>query len=153
VNYWSNVINFFIVLVFLRKNTMMMKKILFFIIMLCVTNVFAQKVTIKEDPVVTQMMDKFTSLNKQKKNINGWRIQISSTTDRRMMDEAVKNFERAYPDVPLTWIHAKPYYQVRVGAFKTKLESSRLLSILKVDYPAAYSVQDNTIKPIDLIGK
>lgn len=113
---------------------------------------WSQKILIKEDPTVAQMMKKFVELNKQKKNVSGWRVQIASTTDRRMMDEVLKNFQLNHPDIPITWIHAKPYYQVRAGAFKTKLESMRLLSMLKQEFPDAYLVADNTIKQADLAG-
>lgn len=112
----------------------------------------AQKVTINEDPVISQMMKKFVEVNKQKKSITGWRIQISSTTDRRTMEETIKRFQQTYSYIPVSWIHAKPYYQVRVGAFKTKLESLRLLSLIKAEYPEAYPVIDNNIKQADLAG-
>ena len=129
-----------------------MKHIFFTICILANLNVFAQKINIKEDPIISNMMEKFSEFNKQKKTTTGWRIQIASTTDRRQMDETVKNFGRNFPDIPLTWIHAKPYYQVRVGAYKHKIESLRLLNTVKVDYPTAYPVQDNTIKEADLAG-
>jgi hypothetical protein len=129
-----------------------MKQLIFTICLLLNLNVFAQKVKIQEDPIISNMMSKFAEFNKQKKTTTGWRIQIASTTDRRQMEETVKNFERNFPDVPLTWIHAKPYYQVRVGAYKNKIESLRLLNTVKVDYPTAYPVQDNTIKEADLAG-
>jgi uncharacterized protein Veg len=112
----------------------------------------AQKISINENPAVSSMMNRFAEINKQKKTSSGWRIQIASTTDRKQMEETVKNFERTYPEVPITWIHAKPYYQVRVGAFKNKIESLRLLNTVKIDYPSAYPVQDNTIKESDLAG-
>ena len=130
-----------------------MKKFIFVLFVLLNLNIFAQKVKIQEDPVISNMMSKFAEINKQKKTTTGWRIQIASTTDRRQMDETVKNFERNFPEVPLTWIHAKPYYQVRVGAYKNKIESLRMLNTVKVDYPTAYPVQDNTIKETDFIGK
>jgi hypothetical protein len=129
-----------------------MKPLIFTICLLVNLNIFAQKVKIQEDPIISNMMSKFAEFNKQKKTTTGWRIQIASTTDRRQMEETVKNFERNFPDVPLTWIHAKPYYQVRVGAYKNKIESLRLLNTVKVDYPTAYPVQDNTIKEADLAG-
>lgn len=112
----------------------------------------AQKIVINEDPIVGQMMKKFAESNKQKKLSAGWRIQIASTTDRRAMDETLKRFQRDYPDVVVTWVHAKPYYQVRAGAFKTKLESLRLFSLLKPEYPEAYPVADGNIKQSELAG-
>ena len=124
-----------------------------FLTLLFISNFgFCQKIVINEDPVVQQMMKKFVELNKQKKMVSGWRIQISSTTDRRLMDETLKNFQQNYPDVPISWVHAKPYYQVRAGAFKTKLESLKLLSLLKTEYPEAYPVADGNIKQADLAG-
>jgi SPOR domain len=113
---------------------------------------WSQKVTIKEDPIIAQMMEKFTEKNKQKKTVAGWRIQIGSTTDRRQMDETVKKFQQDYPEFTIAWVHAKPYYQVRAGAFKTKLESLRLLSLLKSEYPEAYPVADTNIKQAELAG-
>jgi hypothetical protein len=126
-------------------------KILFSLLFLS-TFGWAQKVTIQEDPIVTQMMEKFVEKNKQKKTSAGWRIQIASTTDRRQMDETIKMFQQAYPETPISWVHAKPYYQVRAGAFKTKLESLRLLSLLKESYPEAYPVADSNIKQAELAG-
>ena len=125
----------------------------FLFILLFLTNLgWGQKVTIKEDPIVTQMMDKFVEKNKQKKTSAGWRVQIASTTDRRQMDETLKKFQQDYPEIPIAWVHAKPYYQVRAGAFKTKLESLRLLSLLKPEYPEAYPVADTNIKQSELAG-
>jgi hypothetical protein len=112
----------------------------------------AQKVVIKEEPVITQMMAKFVEKNKQKKTLAGWRVQIASTTDRRSMDETLKKFQQDYPDIPVAWVHAKPYYQVRSGAFKTKLECLRLLSLLKPEYPEAYPVADSNIKQAEFAG-
>jgi SPOR domain len=126
-------------------------KVLFSLLFLS-TFGWAQKVTIKEDPIVTQMMEKFVEKNKQKKTSAGWRIQIASTTDRRQMDETIKMFQQAYPETPISWVHAKPYYQVRAGAFKTKLESLRLLSVLREAYPEAYPVADSNIKQAELAG-
>lgn len=130
-----------------------MRNLVIFIgLMLLAQIVSAQKVSINEDPVISQMMKKFVEVNKQKKSVSGWRIQIYSTTDRRAMEETIKRFQQTYSYIPISWIHAKPYYQVRVGAFKTKLESLRLLSLIKEEYPEAYPVSDNNIKQADLAG-
>ncbi len=110
----------------------------------------AQTVTVVEEPLISQMMARFKELNKSEKNINGWRIQITATTDRKQMEDVLKNFERKYPDTPLNWVHAKPYYQLRVGAFATRTESLKLLSMVKTDFPSAFPAQDNTIRPAEL---
>jgi hypothetical protein len=128
-------------------------KYVFLSLLLSVTTLgLAQKGSLTEDPIVTKMMTQFAENNKTKRTVDGWRIQIASTTDRKQMEEALRTFESKYPTVPVNWIHAKPYYQLRVGAFTSKMESLRLLSYLKMDYPSAYPAQDNAIRPAELAG-
>lgn len=110
----------------------------------------AQTISITEEPMIQQMMLRFKELNKAEKNISGWRIQLTATTDRKLMEEALRNFESKYPDTPLNWIHAKPYYQLRVGAFATRMEALKLLSKVKADFPSAFPAQDNTIRTAEL---
>ena len=120
-------------------------------VLLCFSQLLvAQSLTVIEDPTVQQMVTRFKELNKAEKNINGWRIQLTATTDRKQMEEVLRNFENKYPDTPLNWVHAKPYYQLRVGAFATRMESLKLLSTVKSDFPAAFPAQDNTIRPAEL---
>lgn len=123
---------------------------LFFV--LCSFYARGQDIKIQEDPVISRMMEKFVETNKESKTVSGWRIQIASTTDRREVDEVMSGFSQNYPDVILSWVHAKPYYQVRAGAFRTKMESLRLLSLLKKDFPNAYPVADNNIKQSEIAG-
>ena len=111
-----------------------------------------QNVKIHEDPAVSKLMDIFVEVNKNNKTTSGWRIQIASTTDRREVDDVMTRFGQSYPDIILNWVHAKPYYQVRVGAFRTKMESLRLLSMVKDDFPNAYPVFDNNIKQSEIAG-
>lgn len=111
----------------------------------------AQNVNIKEDFPITKMMDTFVAKNKITHEVNGWRIQIMATTDRRKMEEAKSEFLTNFPDISVDWTHSKPYYRLRAGAFRSKLEATRLLHKLKESYPSAYPAKDNNIKPQELI--
>ena len=114
------------------------------------TTLSAQNISVTEEPLITQMMTRFKELNKSEKNISGWRVQLTATTDRKQMEEMMRSFESKYPETPLNWIHAKPYYQLRVGAFATRTESLKLLNLVKIDFPSAILAQDNTIRPAEL---
>jgi hypothetical protein len=111
----------------------------------------AQGVRETVEPKINQMMQRFIELNKSQKNLKGWRIQIMATTDRQRMESALQQFQALYPNVTADWIHAKPYFKVRAGAFETKRDAQAILYLLKRDYPAAYLVQDNEIKPVELL--
>ncbi len=114
--------------------------------------VHAQNIQIKEDPLVTMMVNRFVEINKSKSNIDGWRIQILATTDRQRLESVRQTFQYRYPNIPIDWIHNKPYYKLRAGAFSSKLEALRLKYILEQDYPGTYPVRDKKIRPEELIG-
>ena len=131
-----------------------MKKIIFSFLFfsLCVMSVFAQKVNVKEDPVISKMMLRMAQINEYQAAVEGWRIQILATTDRRKMEDVKTKFQAKYPLISIDWTHEKPYYKLKAGAFSTKLEAARLLYRLKKDYPGAYTAKDNRINPRELIG-
>ena len=112
----------------------------------------AQNIQLKEEPMISLMMDKFIDINKSSSNLEGWRIQILATTDRQRLESVRQTFQYRYPNIPVDWVHTKPYYKLRAGAFSSKLEALRLKYILEQDYPGTYPVRDKNIKPQELIG-
>lgn len=109
------------------------------------------KVVFNEPDNVKSVMNIFIQKNKANSTIKGWRIQILSTTDRKEMEATRSRFMSAYPSLPNAWKHISPYYQIRVGAFRTKEEMQQTLYELKAEFPAAIGVQDE-IQKIDLIN-
>ena len=132
-----------------------MRQILFLVLFFSLTFTHfadAQKVSINEDPVITQMMDRFIQINKSKTSVNGWRIQIVATPDRQRLESVKQTFQYRYPNIPINSVHSKPYFKLRAGAFATKLEALRLKYILERDYPGIYLVKDDKIRPQELVG-
>ncbi|RMF29825.1 MAG: SPOR domain-containing protein [Bacteroidetes bacterium] len=109
------------------------------------------RIHIEYEAGVEPLVKKFVELNKATEFINGWRIQLLATTDRVRMEDALRNFKFLYPHVPVDWVHSKPYYKIRAGAFARKQDAIRLLYLLKQDYPAAYPAQDDRIRPEELL--
>ena len=109
-------------------------------------------ITVEEEPTITSMMNRMVELNRYKETIEGWRIQILATTDRRKMEEVRQKFQSRHPKISIDWTHTKPYYKLRAGAFTSKLEATRLLYQLKKDYPSAYPAKDTNIRPSELVG-
>lgn len=109
-------------------------------------------IQIKEEPNIAQMMNRFIEKNKATTTIEGWRVQVLATPDRQQLDRAKQVFQYKYPNIAIDWVHSNPYYKLHAGAFSTKLEAMRLQYLLRRDYPSAYLVKDNTVRPADLIG-
>lgn len=112
----------------------------------------AQKVTVAEDPAVKEIMETYTSINKSKPYVKGWRVQILSTVDRQEFESVRSSFKSRYPYLTTSWVHNRPYYKLRAGAFANKLDALRLQYLLREDFPGAYPAIDNEIRAEEIIG-
>jgi hypothetical protein len=87
-------------------------------------------------------------------DMEGYRIQIYSSSNRKARDESNKimaEFMIEFPDIPSYVRDREPgYFLVKAGNFRTKLEGTKWLSIVRRKYPNAYLVPDNIYFP-DLI--
>jgi len=109
------------------------------------------KINTVEGPKISELMNRFTELNKAKGTISGWRIQIMATTNFQKMESSRATFRYRYPNIPVDWQDSKPFYQLRAGAFATKLEALRIKHILSQDYAGLYLVRDD-IRPSELVN-
>jgi hypothetical protein len=75
----------------------------------------------------------------------GWRIEIffeAGNYSKKLAMEARAEFVEHYPEVPSYLIFQQPYYKVRVGDYRTKMEAERFLHAIEKDYPQAFVVSD-----------
>jgi SPOR domain len=130
-------------------------RLLFLLICVVSLNVVSAnaQITVNEEPNISRMMAVYAGGIKPTTNvpipdapnvrtIDGFRIQLMATTDRRKVDEALAQFGGRYPGVFSTWSQAAPYYRVRIGGFAARTEATNYLNRIKKDYPDAYIVPD-----------
>ena len=111
-------------------------------ISLCSISIWAQEINIIEDPAITNLVEKHVELNRLTETVEGWRIQIYATTDRSKLESARGQFMNRYPQIPVDWVHASPWYRLRAGAYANKLEATSALHQLKQYYQEAYLAKD-----------
>ena len=125
-----------------------MKSIILLLTIIC--SFFAvngsSQVVINEDEDISRVMAAYKAIAMQNQYVDGWRIQIINTDDRRQMESARSKFAGRYNHIDMTWEHVRPYYQVKVGAYRTKLELEAFLRELKEDFPRAIPVRDKIHK-------
>ncbi len=117
------------------------------------TPLFGQRgVSFRETLEVEGVMKNYIQTNRATSFLKGWRVQILSTTDRERLEQVRNSFRAQYPYLALSWVHNRPYYMLRAGAFTGKLEAMRLQQFLRPYYPSAYLIQDTEIEPAQLLG-
>jgi hypothetical protein len=127
-----------------------MKYFLFLILLLTLTTSLEAQVTIVEESNISRLMNSYISQSRSTEFVQGWRIQLITTNDRRKMEAAREKCSNLYPGLKAEWKHVSPYYQVRIGAYRTKLELQSFLIQLKDDFPNAIPVMDR-IKKVELL--
>lgn len=82
--------------------------------------------------------------------LDGYRIHIfmESGNEALLNAEDVKGkFEQKYDDIPAYITFGEPYYRVRVGDFRTRLEASQFLQKINRKYPNAWVIKDKINLP------
>jgi hypothetical protein len=95
-----------------------------------------------EEPLVAELMDRFVEYNRANTEVRGWRIQVLSTTDRRMMESTQSTFKRKFPEYKLIFEHQNPFYNLKTGAFLTQQDARPMLRKLQKDFAGSFVVTD-----------
>jgi len=122
--------------------------ILYFFILLTVGS-FAQDesqgdLQIIQDIRIDTLLARHIALNEYNPDIEGWRIEIffeSGNNSKRLAIEAQSEFISKYTEVPTHLIFQEPYYKVRVGDFRSRLEAEEFLKKISNEYMNAFVVK------------
>jgi hypothetical protein len=129
-----------------------MKKLLFTICFLSLVFVCkAQKgeMTLIEGDGISTLVEKHTYLNSKQK-IVGWRIQIFFDSGNNSKSKAYSKkgvFMAMYPDMSVYLMFQSPYYKVRVGDFRTRMDAEGFKQKLLGEFPDAFVVKDEIRSP------
>ena len=77
--------------------------------------------------------------------IPGYRIHLymdSGNRARLNTQREQADFEEEYPDITSYIIYEEPYFKLRAGDFRTRLDARRFLEKIRRDYSSAYIVVD-----------
>ena len=114
------------------------------------SRVAAQEVQINETPAVAELYKTWTNQNRTNPHMEGWRVQIMASTDRPQVEEGRLRFRTAYPEVHAEMVHEKPYYKLKEGAFKSRLEALAFIATIP-EFAGAYPSKDSQIHPRDFL--
>ena len=82
--------------------------------------------------------------------IDGYRVQIFMELGNdalRHADSVRAKFVQKYPDVPIYLIFGQPYYRLRIGDFRTRLEAENMYQQVRKRYRNAFVTADRINLP------
>jgi len=113
--------------------------------MVCAQNPDSGKVEIVQDEKVAEMVQRYT--DSQNGKIKGYRVQVFFGAEKMKAKDAKSKFLSKNPDMKAYELFETPYFKIRAGNFRTKLEAYQFLQKIKADFPGAFIVEDEIELP------
>jgi parvulin-like peptidyl-prolyl isomerase len=101
--------------------------------------------TVHADQRIDKLVDLHIAYNQEFPIMDGYRIQLNMSSGNAALDnlnEIKAEFEEKYPEIKSYIIFREPYYRLRIGDFRTRLEAVAFLNRIKRDYPHAWVIKD-----------
>jgi len=101
---------------------------------------------IYQDPRIDSLINRYILYNMKLGGLDGFRIQIYSSSNKNARDESGKvqaDFMNRFPGLKSNILFERPgYYKIRVGDYRTRIEGTKDLLMVRKFYPDAYLVPD-----------
>ena len=127
-----------------------MKKLFFLFILLPFLSVAQSDTTLSENGRITSinerginvLVKKYKNILKAKNGVEGWRVQLMFKAKKEEITQLKIAFIKLYPEIPAYLEYNTPYYRVRVGNCRTKLEAIKIKDLISKKFPGAYPVPE-----------
>jgi hypothetical protein len=103
------------------------------------------RIKIIQDPRVDSILKMNLEYNLYQDGIMGYRIQIFFDAGNLSLEKATtaaQDFQILFPGDTAYISFTEPYYRVRVGDFRTRLEARAYMEMILSEYPNAFVIRD-----------
>ncbi len=100
---------------------------------------------VEQDALIHLLLHAHREAVSRQQGIPGYRVHLyidSGNRARMNTQREREEFSEKYPDTPVYIVYEEPYFKLRAGDFRTRLDARRFLEKVRRDYPAAYIVVD-----------
>ena len=101
------------------------------------------QVTVEKSGWADALSAKYDLFSKTVEEVPGYRIQIMYANNRDETNLAKTKFYQLFPAVRAYVIYEQPYYKLRVGNFKNKLQLTKGMSLIAPIYSGCFTVKDD----------
>ena len=105
---------------------------------------------LNQSPRIDTLIMKQRQIHVNDSTIDGFRVQIFMELGNdalRHADSVKERFIKDYPEIPIYLVFGQPYYRLRIGDFRTRLEAENLYQQVKKVYKDAFVTADRIELP------
>lgn len=100
-----------------------------------------------ETTYLDSLIEKNKNVNSANKTMKGYRIQLFSGTERNNANAIKTKFLKLFPDQTAYLIYNQPYFKIRVGDFRTKIDAEIFYNKIKAEFGECIIISDNISLP------
>ncbi len=138
-----------------------MRRFLFLILLVAVvTSGYSQNkgsLRVNQDNRIERLMKKQRDVFAADNSMNGYRVQIFMEIGNEAINHAQwtkKRFSDEFPELPIYLTYDQPYYRLRVGDFRNRVEAEKYLRLIKPKFNLAFVTADvinppQKLSPVD----
>jgi hypothetical protein len=127
-----------------------MKKLFFLFILLPILSVAQTDTILSENGSIISinetgidaLVSKYEAILKTRNGVEGWRVHIMFKTKKKEIQQLKIAFMKIYPQIPAYLEYEAPYYRLRVGNCRTKLEAIKIQRQISKQFLGAYPVPE-----------
>ena len=100
---------------------------------------------VKQDSRVERLMKRQRDIYAVSNTMNGFRVQIFMEIGNEAVDHAAvvkRAFMNSFPELPIYLSYEQPYYRLRVGDFRNRIEAEKYLRLIKPQFSLAFVTAD-----------
>ncbi|MBE6336818.1 MAG: SPOR domain-containing protein [Lentimicrobiaceae bacterium] len=121
-----------------------MKYLFFILICFLAVRSYSQNegyLILEQDQRIDRLIEKQKEIYMADSTIDGYRIQIFMESGNDAVEHAnqvMEEFKLQYPEIAVYLIFGQPYYRLRVGDFRTRLQAEKIFLELNKKYKNAF---------------
>lgn len=131
-----------------------MKRTLFLIICTVMgVAAFAQQygsMKVDQDNRIENLISKQRQIYKIDSSFSGYRVHVFMEIGNDALkhaEETKSQFEKAFPDIPIYLTYSEPYFRLRAGNFRNRVEAEQCLRRIKPMFKEAFVTADMIYRP------
>ena len=131
-----------------------MRKKVLFLVLTCLLSIscVAQNgvMILNQSTKIDTLIMKQRQIHANDSTIDGFRVQIFMELGNdalRHADSVRTRFTEKYPEIPIYLVFRQPYYRLRIGDFRTRLEAENMYQQVKKTYKNAFVTADRIEMP------
>jgi hypothetical protein len=131
-----------------------MKRIICLSILLTLTTLaIAQSsgsLNVKQDSRIESLIAKQRRLYDLDSSFSGYRIHIFMEIGNEALkhaEQVKRQFQNAFPDIPIYLTYSEPYFRLRAGDFRNRVEAEKCLRRIKPKFKEAFVTADMIYRP------